>query len=239
MAVDIDRAFEAELAEGFRAPTLVVVIASGDDASGEIEDALGEREDALGEREGGLVIRTLAPIELERSEGHVYILRGPCEATPLREVEALVEQVPTPVVLVAPAGATAKEMRGALRAGVAGIVREADIRASLAATVQAVRGGQLVVPFDLGRQIAKPVLSRRQKQVLGLVVLGLSNGEIAAKLQLSEHTVKCHLYSGFRKLGVSSRDEAVATILDPESGLGTGILAISEAESEVATHGHR
>jgi DNA-binding NarL/FixJ family response regulator len=232
MAVDIDQAFEAELAEGFREPALAVVIATG-------EPGLAEIEASLEEGEGGLTVRVLSPAELASSDGHVYVVRGPCAATPLREVESLVEQVPNPLVLVAPATTTAKEMRVALRAGVAGIVREADLRASLAATVRAVRGGQLVVPFDLGRQIAKPVLSRRQKQVLGLVVLGLSNGEIAAKLHLSEHTVKCHLYSGFRKLGVGSRDEAVATILDPESGLGTGILAISEAESEVATHGHR
>src|SRR5436189_2831666 len=111
MTVDIDRAFEAALAEGFREPTLAIVIAGGEGASDEIEAALGEGE-------GGLVVRTLAPGELERSDGHVYILRGPCAATPPREVEALVERVPTPVVLVAPAGVTAKEMRGALRAGV-------------------------------------------------------------------------------------------------------------------------
>ncbi len=232
MAVEIDHAFEAEFAQEFREPAMAVVIATG-------EPELGEIEAALGEGEAELTVRVLSPAELEGSDGHVYVLRGPSVATPLREVESLVEQVPTPLVLVAPAATTAKEMRVALRAGVAGIVREADIRTGLAPTVRAVRGGQLVVPLDLGRQIAKPVLSRRQKQVLGLVVLGLSNGEIAAKLHLSEHTVKCHLYSGFRKLGVGSRDEAVATILDPESGLGTGILAISEAESEVATHGHR
>jgi DNA-binding CsgD family transcriptional regulator len=233
MAVDTDQAFEAGFAEEFGEATLAVVIATG-----EVE--LGEVEAALGEGEEGLTIRSLSPAELESSDdGHVYVVRGPSAAIPLAEVEVLVEQVPTPLVLVAPVGTTAKEMRIALRAGVAGIVREADVRSGLAATVRAVRGGQLVVPFDLGRQIAKPVLSRRQKQVLGLVVLGLSNGEVAAKLHLSEHTVKCHLYSGFRKLGVSSRDEAVATILDPESGLGTGILAISEAEPEVATHGHR
>lgn len=157
----------------------------------------------------------------------------------LADLEGLVEQVPGPLVLVVPSSVTTRTMKAALRTGVAGLVRESEIGASLAATVRAVRGGQLVVPLELGLQIAKPVLSRRQKQVLGLVVLGLSNGEIAAKLHLSEHTVKCHLYSGFRKLGVSSRDEAVATILDPESGLGTGILSISEAESEVAAHGHR
>lgn len=210
MAVEIDQAFEPELARRYGEPASVTVVAME-------ESVLPEIEAALVEDEAELIV----------------------DESPFAGLGGLVEQVPGPLVLVVPSTATMKEMRGFLRTGVAGLVRESEIRANLAATVRAVRGGQLVVPLELGRQIAKPLLSRRQKQVLGLVVLGLSNGEIAAKLHLSEHTIKCHLYSGFRKLGVSSRDEAVAAILDPEGGLGTGILSISEAESEVATHGHR
>jgi len=210
MAVDIDQALEAELARGLGETISVTVVAMAEGALSEIEAAL--------------------------SGDAAELIVG---AGSLAGVEGLVERVPGLLIVVVPSTATVREMRGFLRAGVAGLVRDSEVGASLAATVQAVRGGQLVVPLELGWQIAKPVLSRRQKQVLGLVVLGLSNGEIAAKLHLSEHTVKCHLYSGFRKLGVSSRDEAVATILDPESGLGTGILSISEAESEVATHGDR
>jgi hypothetical protein len=40
------------------------------------------------------------------------------------------------------------------------------------------------------------------------------------------------LHSAFRKLGVSSRVEATALILNPENGLGTGILTIPTAESD-------
>ena len=72
------------------------------------------------------------------------------------------------------------------------------------------------------------MLSAREKQILGLVVMGLMNSEIAARLFLAESTVKSHLSSAFRKLGVRSRTEASELILDPERGLGTGILAISE-----------
>jgi DNA-binding NarL/FixJ family response regulator len=61
-----------------------------------------------------------------------------------------------------------------------------------------------------------------------MVVLGLTNGEIAHKLRLSESTVKSHLSSSFTKLGVRSRGEAASLILDPAAGLGTGILVISE-----------
>jgi DNA-binding NarL/FixJ family response regulator len=140
---------------------------------------------------------------------------------------ALAGRLPGPLVLVVDAGAEPHQLRAALRAGVAGLVRAAEAPASLAGTLQAVAAGQFAAPGDLVRGLERPVLSRRQKQVLGLVVLGLSNGEIAAKMHLSEHTVKCHLYASFRRLGVSSRDEATSLILDPAQGLGTGILAIS------------
>jgi DNA-binding NarL/FixJ family response regulator len=165
----------------------------------------------------------------------VYI--APCDLSEngsASAIRALAERLPGPLVLVVGAGAKAREMKTALRAGAAGLVRESDVATSLAATVRAVGGGQLAIPIELGRQIEKPVLSRRQKQVLGLVVLGLGNSEIAAKLHLSEHTVKCHLYASFRKLGVNSRDEAVSLILDPDEGLGTGILSISQNDNPAA-----
>ena len=49
----------------------------------------------------------------------------------------------------------------------------------------------------------------RNRQVLGIV----------AQLYLSESTVKSHLASSFRKLGVSSRAEATTAVLDSETGL--------------------
>ena len=41
--------------------------------------------------------------------------------------------------------------------------------------------------------------------------------------------MKSHLSSSFTKLGVRSRNEAAALILDPETGLGTGILTIADS----------
>ena len=58
---------------------------------------------------------------------------------------------------------------------------------------------------------AEPLLTNRERQVLGLLADGLGNKQIAARLGISTNTVKTHLELLFDKLGVSSRTEAVAT----------------------------
>lgn len=50
-------------------------------------------------------------------------------------------------------------------------------------------------------------LSRRQKQLLVLVDAGLSNDDIAKKLDISAHTVKVHLWRFYKKIGISSRTQ--------------------------------
>ena len=79
----------------------------------------------------------------------------------------------------------------------------------------------------LGAAVERPPLTPREKQVLALVVMGYTNREIAEQLVLAESTVKSHLFSAFRRLGVRSRSEAVALITDPSRGLGSGILTIA------------
>src|SRR5262245_46940308 len=54
------------------------------------------------------------------------------------------------------------------------------------------------------------LLTPRETEVLRYVADGLTNKEIAAHLAISQHTVKFHLESLMRKLGVSSRAEAVS-----------------------------
>jgi DNA-binding NarL/FixJ family response regulator len=56
-------------------------------------------------------------------------------------------------------------------------------------------------------------LTQRESEILSFVVAGLSNRGIASKLVIGEETVKTHLRSIYRKLGVSDRAGAVATAL--------------------------
>ena len=51
-------------------------------------------------------------------------------------------------------------------------------------------------------------LSKRQKQLLSFLDKGISNRDIAETLQISEHTVKVHLWRLFRRLDVKSRSQA-------------------------------
>lgn len=142
------------------------------------------------------------------------------------ELPALREAQPeTPVVVVC-TEVRPGELRGALADGVNGIVLEEHLSATLGACIEAVRAGQVCVPRRHAPQIEPATLSAREKQILGLVVMGYMNSEIADQLFVAESTVKSHLSSAFSKLGVRSRNEAVDLIVDPERGLGMGILAL-------------
>jgi DNA-binding NarL/FixJ family response regulator len=100
----------------------------------------------------------------------------------------------------------------------------------LAAAIKTVRSGSIYVPVSMAnlqegeekpqglRLRSAPVdpdtdetpLTPRQKDVLELLVTGLSNKEIARALQLGEGTVKVHVAALFRTLGVTSRAGAAA-----------------------------
>ena len=118
----------------------------------------------------------------------------------------------------------------ALDAGAQAVIAESEVAISLPAAVHAIRSGLVVVPLAARQAVRRPILSSREKQILGMVVVGLTNADIARRLYLAESTVKSHLSSIFAKLGVRSRKEAADLVLDPSTGLGTGILTITPPE---------
>jgi DNA-binding CsgD family transcriptional regulator len=65
-----------------------------------------------------------------------------------------------------------------------------------------------------------PRLSPREREILARIAAGASNKQIAAACGVSPNTVKFHLAHLFAKLGVTTREEAVAT------GIARGELAV-------------
>ena len=129
----------------------------------------------------------------------------------------------TRVVVVAPDD-SATGARQALNAGADAYVPTGDVVRALGPALVAAGADLICVPRASRRAIAKPTFSHREKEVLGLLVEGMTNRQIAARLYLAESTVKTHVASAFSKLGVRSRKEAAMVLLDPAEGLVTTAL---------------
>jgi DNA-binding NarL/FixJ family response regulator len=151
---------------------------------------------------------------------------GRTEAAGLQELRAT---LPCTAILVVLGDVGIRSIRRALQNGADGVIGESEAAGCVSSAVRAACAGQLVLPRSFRGIFQRPVLSPREKQILALVVMGYGNAAIAAKLTIAESTVKTHLTSCFAKLGVRSRSEATALILDPVGGFGLGVLAIMPA----------
>ena len=119
----------------------------------------------------------------------------------------------------------------ALRAGASGFVLKDEPPEQLIAAIRTVAAGDaLLSPAVTKRVIAqftripRPTppkelgdLSEREREVFGLIARGLSNGEIAQELFISETTVKTHVTHILAKLGL--RDRVQAVVLAYQAGL--------------------
>ena len=103
---------------------------------------------------------------------------------------------------VLPSDVSPEQLAAALEAAAAGLVvmHPGEVAAVLPATEPAAQ------PFA---ELAEP-LTPRESEVLQMLATGLGNKEIAARLAISEHTVKFHVASILGKLGAGSRTEAVS-----------------------------
>jgi DNA-binding NarL/FixJ family response regulator len=121
---------------------------------------------------------------------------------------------------------------GALRAGASGFLLKDAPQDQLVTAIRVIAtGGSLFAPSVTRRLIeefarrveptaAPPALeslTAREVEVLRFIARGLTNGEIATALVVSEHTVKTHVTHIFQKLGL--RDRAQAVIVAYESAL--------------------
>lgn len=123
-------------------------------------------------------------------------------------------------VLVLSAYSDGASLRGAIERGADGYALKTD---SPQQTVQALRqvfNGQLIFPVSARRWLVgeraprdRSHLTDREQAILALLADGASNGEIAARLRVSENTVKFHLQNLYLKLGATNRTEAAAHYL--------------------------
>ena len=132
----------------------------------------------------------------------------------LAVLEQLRERYPSVAVVMLSGIDDPALVRAALERGAAAFVLKHVDPRDLAAAVRQVVGGAIFRPLDLLPHGSRATtddagLSKREISILEALQSGSSNAAIAKELFLAEQTVKFHLTNIYRKLGVSSRTEAV------------------------------
>jgi DNA-binding NarL/FixJ family response regulator len=118
------------------------------------------------------------------------------------------DRPPDPAIVVLSAYDYPQYAEAALRLGAAGyVVKTAPVRELTDAIQRAAAGG---LAFGVRPQVGVPRLSRREREVVGLVVEGRSNDEVGAGLGIGVTTVETHLKRIFERFGLRSRTELVA-----------------------------
>jgi DNA-binding NarL/FixJ family response regulator len=129
-------------------------------------------------------------------------------------------------VVVLTASGTEENLLAAIRGGAAGYLLKTEPPERIASFLEGVANGEAALSGSIARRLLEEVrsgndrgagvpdaiaeaLSAREVEVLLLLDDHLGTDEIAGRLYISEHTVRSHVKSLLRKLGVSSRREAL------------------------------
>lgn len=127
------------------------------------------------------------------------------------ELAAELKRLRTPTrVAILTTFARAGYLRRALEAGVSGYLLKAAPSSTLANAIRSIHAGSRVIDPDLAAEAwtdADP-LTDRERQVLRAAGDGESSSDIAARLHLSEGTVRNYLSEAIHKLGASNRVDA-------------------------------
>ena len=136
-------------------------------------------------------------------------------------VEHTKEQNPEASILVFGLHEDLPLARAALRAGARGFIHAGMRPEQLLRAVEVAAEGEIVAPRRLLEYLINheehtdlSALTARQREILSLVVEGLSNAEIGKRLYLSESTIKQHLRAAYKALNVNNRTEAAKMIRD-------------------------
>lgn len=141
----------------------------------------------------------------------------------------LLERHPGIRVVALTASTDEARLTGVLRAGAAGYVRKDAEPETLLAAVRAVARGRTYIDPSVTRAMlqtgtAADALTARETDVLRRLVLGLSNKEIAAALDVGEETVKTHVTHVLAKLRVDNRAQAIV------QALKRGLVSLDDLE---------
>jgi DNA-binding NarL/FixJ family response regulator len=149
------------------------------------------------------------------------VLLDASSAAEVDEASATLDGLGPGLVVLGPPGAATQLPQAAPSFAWAFLARDAD-PVRIVAAVRAVAAGLVVLDPELtsvgfGSQAARPLpgaseadeLTMREREVLTLVAIGLTNKAVAQRLQISDHTVKFHVASILAKLDAESRTEAV------------------------------
>jgi DNA-binding NarL/FixJ family response regulator len=174
----------------------------------------------LGEAATGVEALTVA--QAVRPDVVLMDLRMP-EMDGVTAIRALRDHVPSARVLVLTTYDTDSDVLPAIEAGATGYLLKDAPRDELFRAVRAAARGESVLSPSVASRLmgqlrapapAREPLSQRELQVLELIARGTTNREAAAKLFISEATVKTHLLHIYAKLGVNDRAAAVAAAFD-------------------------
>jgi DNA-binding NarL/FixJ family response regulator len=132
----------------------------------------------------------------------------------LDDLRMLRERFPSMPIIVVSADDAPGTVNAVVALGVAGFIPKSDAADVIRNAVRIVLAGGTYVPARFAGATgngaaAQAGLTERQVEVLRLLGSGRSNKEIARELGITEGTVKVHLLSVFRALGVRNRTEAV------------------------------
>jgi two-component system response regulator DevR len=168
--------------------------------------------------EAGDVKQALARIAATRPEVAVLDVRLP-DGNGIDLCREIRSRHPEIACLILTAYDDDEAVRSAVLAGAAGYVVK-DIRGqALVEDIRRVAAGKRLLPAAAGRRVveqlvaapaepADPGLSLRERQVLEFIADGLTNRQIAERLELAEKTVKNYVSGLLAKLGLESRTQA-------------------------------
>ncbi len=169
--------------------------------------------------EQGVRARALVPRDLAAAVAAIQAGESPavlvCDAwldgVPVDEAVAALRRAGTAApVLVVAAHDTPQNLEAAIRAGAAAYLARPQAVDALALAVSTLQDGRTLLPERAGVTLdRRDRLTPREREVLVALDEGLRTKQVALRLGLSEDTVKSHTRNVFRKLGASSRAEAL------------------------------